>query len=313
MVLLDAVLVVAGLVTVVYSADAAIKRITYLAKYLRLSTFVVSFVIAGIVTILPELSIGVVAALEGTSSLGFGVILGSNVADLTMVIGLVALYAGKLKLDPTALKHVRSSFFAVILPVLLFWDAEISRLDGAILVFAYLGYLFMMLRTKREGLYVNFKRKKLRFASECTLLIVILVVLFAGGSLVTENAQKLSQSLGVPLFLVGVLVAIGTCLPELVFSIRASKKKQGEVGLGNILGNILADSMLAIGIIALIQPIQPRFPLLPMVTGVYMATSALVVALLSKKGELNRRDGFLLLVTYGVLFVAQSVIDGFVA
>ena len=310
MVLLAAVLVVAGLVTVVYSADAAIKRIIYLSQFFRLSTFVVSFVIAGIVAILPELSIGVVAALEGTSSLGFGVILGANVADLTLVIGLVTLYAGKLKLDPTALKHVRSSFFAVILPVLLFWDAEISRLDGVILVLSYLVYLFLLLRTKRPESYLKCKRKKLQLASEFTLLIVSLVVLFAGGSLVTENSQQLSISLGLPLFLVGVLVAIGTCLPELVFSIRASKKKQGELGLGNILGNVLADSMLAIGIIALIHPIQPQSPILPMATGVYMVVSALVVVLLSKKGELNRTDGFLLFVTYGIFFVAQSIIDG---
>ncbi len=308
MVLLALVLVAAGLVTVVFSADEAIKRVMNLARFFCLSGFVVSFVIAGIVAILPELSIGVVAALEGTSSLGFGVILGANVADLTLVIGLVTLYAGKLKLKPTALKYIRNSFFAVVLPVLLFWDAEISRIDGAILVFSYLVYLFLMLRTKREKAQVDFKRTKIRLASEFTVLIVSLVVLFAGGGLVTENAQELSLSLGLPLFLIGIIVAVGTCLPELVFSLRATKKKLGELGLGNILGNVLADSMLAIGTIALIQPIQPNSPFLPMTTGVFMVVSALVVVLLSRKGELNRKDGLLLLVAYGVFLAVQSVI-----
>jgi cation:H+ antiporter len=308
MVLLALVLVAAGLVTVVFSADEAIKRVMNLSKFFRLSSFVVSFAIAGIVAVLPELSIGVVAALEGTSSLGFGVILGANVADLTLVIGVVVLYAGKLKLNPTTLKHIRNSFFAVVLPVLLFWDAEISRVDGAILVFSYLVYLFLMLRTKREEAQVDFKRTKLRFASELTLLIVSMVVLFAGGGLVTENAQELSLSLGLPLFLIGVIVAVGTCLPELVFSLRASKKKLGELGLGNILGNVLADSVLTIGIIALIQPIQPDSAFLPMLTGVFMAASALMVVLLSRKGEFNRKDGLLLLVVYGVFLAVQSVI-----
>ena len=308
MVLLALVLICAGLVTIVYSADEAVKRVMNLARFFRLSGFVVSFVIAGIVAVLPELSIGVVSALEGTSSLGFGVILGANVADLTLVIGVVALYAGQLKLNPTALKHVRNSFFAAVLPVLLFWDSEISRIDGAILVFSYLVYLFLMLRTKREEAQVDFKRTKLRLLSEFTVLIISLVVLFAGGGLVTENAQELSLSLGLPVFLIGVIVAVGTCLPELVFSLRASKRNQGELGLGNILGNVLADSMLTIGVIALIQPIQPNSAFLPMSTGVFMAVSALVVVLLSKKGELNRKDGLLLLAVYGVFLAVQSVI-----
>ena len=310
MVLLALFLVCAGLVTVVYSADEAVKHVMHIARYFRLTGFVVSFVIAGIVAVLPELSIGVVAALEGTSSLGFGVILGANVADLTLVIGVVALYAGQLKMDSIMLKHIKNSFLAVVLPVILFWDAEISRIDGSILILSYVVYLFLMLRTEREDSRVDSETTKLRFASEILFLIMSLVVLFAGGGLVTENAQELSVSLGFPLFLIGVVVAVGTCLPELVFSLRAAKKKQGEIGLGNILGNVLADSMLTIGIVALIQPITHSAPVLPMSTGVFMAVSAFVVYLLARKGDLNRKDGVLLLIIYGVFLVTQSVIEG---
>jgi len=310
MVLLALFLVCAGLVTVVYSADEAIKHVMHLSRYFRLTGFVVSFVIAGIVAVLPELSIGVVAALEGTSSLGFGVILGANVADLTLVIGVVALHAGQLKMDSTMLKHVKNSFLAVVLPVILFWDAEISRIDGSILILSYVVYLFLMLRTKREDSRVDSETTKLGFASEILFLIMSLVVLFVGGGLVTENAQELSLSLGFPLFLIGVVVAVGTCLPELVFSLRAAKKKQGEIGLGNILGNVLVDSMLTIGIVALIQPITPSAPILPMSTGIFMAVSAFVVYLLARKGDLNRKDGVLLLIIYGIFLITQSVIEG---
>ncbi len=230
MILLALVLVVAGLVVVVISADEAIKRVTNISRYLRLSGFIVSFVIAGIVTILPELSIGVVAALEGTSSLGFGVILGANVADLTLTVGTAVLYAGTLKLDSTVLKHMRTSFLAVILPVLLFWDARISRIDGVILILSYSVYLIMLFRTKRNEDTHDQKSPKPRFAFELTLLVVSLVVLFVGGGLVTENAQELSLSLGLPLFLIGVIVAVGTCLPELVFSFVRSKRSKVHLG-----------------------------------------------------------------------------------
>jgi len=118
----------------------------------------------------------------------------------------------------------------------------------------------------------------------------------------------LSLSLGLPLFLVGAVVAVGTCLPELAFALRASKKQHGELGLGNILGNVLADSMLTIGIIALIQPIKPAFLLSPFSTGVIMVVSVLLVYSLSRDGVLDRKDGALLVTVYAVFLVMQSVI-----
>jgi len=310
--LLEVVLIIAGLVALVFSADFAVKHVMRLAKFLSLSGFVVSFVIAGIVVILPELCIGIVAALEGTSSLGFGVILGANVADLTLVIGMVALYAGNLNLDSATLKQVKWSFAAVVLPVLLFWDAEISSIDGGILVLAYSVYMFLLLKNNRKYYPGVHNRTKSKFVSELAVVVVSLVVLFTGAGLVTENAQELSAALGLPLFLVGVVVAIGTCLPELVFSLHASKKNQGEIGLGNILGNVLADAMLTIGIIALIQPIRPNTPVFPMSTGVFMVVSALMVVLLSRKGGLNRKDGLLLLITYCIFLTAQTLLEGFI-
>jgi cation:H+ antiporter len=138
MILIPILLVCAGLAIVVLSAGEAIKRLLNVAKHFHLSEFVASFVIAGMIAVLPELTIGVVSALGGTSSLGFGVILGANVADLTLVIGTVVLFAGKLKLDSNMLKHMRMSFFAVLLPVLLFIDGEISQIDGAILLVGWI-------------------------------------------------------------------------------------------------------------------------------------------------------------------------------
>ena len=100
---------------------------------------------------LPELSIGVIAAIEGTSSFGFGIILGSNVADLTLVIGVVILFAGKLNLNPTVLKQLRISFLAVILPVLLLLDGELSSVDGVILLGAFVVYSVWLVTRGRDG------------------------------------------------------------------------------------------------------------------------------------------------------------------
>lgn len=309
MVLVPIVLICVGLAIVVLSADEAIKRLLNLARFFRLSEFIVSFVLAGIIAVLPELAIGVLAALEGTSSLGFGVILGANVADLTLVIGVVVLYAGSLKIESDVVKNFRLSLFLIILPVVLFIDGEISRVDGVILLLAYAYYLFTLLSTKSDGAVFTGRRPKLRFILETVIFVVSLLLLFFGASLITDSSQELSLTFGLPLFAIGAVVAIGTCLPEMAFAIRSARKKHGQLGLGNILGNVLADSMLTIGIIALIQPIKPQSSTSPTITGIIMVISAITAYLLSRDGVLDRKDAVVLIGIYVVFFAIQSLLS----
>jgi len=311
MVLVPLLLICVGLGIVVFCADEAIKRLLNIARFFQFSEFTTSFVLAGIIAILPELSIGVVAALSGSSSLGFGVILGSNVIDLTLIVGVVVLYSGKLTLDSNMIKNIRMSFLAVLLPLVLFIDGDISRFDGIILVVAFMVYVAMLLRSKRDGEPVEGKRQKRRFIFEFLVLAVSLAILLAGATLVTNNAQEASLLLGLPLFVVGVVVAVGTCLPELVFALRACNKKHCGLGLGNILGNVLADSMLTIGIIALVQPIKPAFPLPAFSTGAIMAVSALIVYWVSRDGVLDRKNGVLLLGIFAAFLAMQTFIETF--
>ena len=299
----------AGLAIVVYGADEAIKRLLNLSRFFRLSIFAAGILIAGTLAVLPELSIGVIAAIEGTSSFGFGIILGSNVADLTLVIGVVVLFAGKLHLNPAVLKQLRISFIAVILPVLLLLDGEISSIDGSILIGAFVVYSVWLVKRGREKGEVIQNRGFIRFAIEAALLVIGITVLFIGSSLVTDQAQALSASLGLPLFLIGVIVAIGTCLPELAFSIRACETKSCDLGLGNILGNVLADSMLTIGVIAIIQPIKPATLSFPLSTGVFMVFSVLLVYWRSKDGVLEKRDAAILILVYAVFLAVQSAFE----
>jgi cation:H+ antiporter len=305
-ILLSGALLILGLALVIVSADEAIKRLLNLARYLRLSEFVVSFVLAGVIAILPELSIGVLAAVGGTSSLGFGVILGANVADLTLVIGVVTLFAGKVHLDKTTMHNIRLSFIAVTLPVLLFIDGEISQLDGAVLIAAFAVYIFFLLRAKHDGPVFADKPRRLHILRDLAILLGALALLLIGGIFITDNSETLSLALGLPIFIVGLIVAIGTCLPEMAFAIRSCNKMHCGLGLGNILGNVLADSLLTIGLIALIQPIQPAMFLSPFLTGILMVVSALIVYLLSRDGILDRRDGLLLVAVYAVFIAIQS-------
>jgi cation:H+ antiporter len=306
--LFSLLLLCTGLIIVIFTADIAIKRLLNLSRHFRLSEFTTSFIIAGIIAVLPELSIGIIAALNGSSSLGFGVILGANVAALTLVLGLVLVLSNHLSLDKSTVKHIRVSILALVLPVVLFFDGAIGRVDGAILVGVFLAYIFYVLKTKSPEEASKMKSGKLKFAVDFAVLMVALVLLFVGGNIITNSSEELSIMLGLPLFVIGLVVAIGTCLPEMAFAVRSSRIKHAQLGLGNIFGNVLADSMLTIGVIALIQPIHPATPTIALATGLFMVFFGGLVVLLSRKYELTRNHGLLLTACYvGFIFLQYAL------
>jgi cation:H+ antiporter len=298
----------AGIAIVVYGADEAIKRLLNLSKFFRISAFVTGVVIAGTLAVLPELSIGILSAIQDTSTFGLGVIFGANVADLTLVIGVVVFLAGEQKITHDMLKNLKISFIAVLLPVFLLLDGEISRLDGIFLAIAFVVYVVWLLRSGRGEREVaermRLSRKVVRLGLTVFLLVVGITVLFIGSDLVTQSGHDLSEALGLPLFLIGIIVAIGTCLPEMAFAVRASEK-EGSIGIGNILGNVLADSMLTIGIIAIINPIKIPNMAPPLTAGIFVAVSAVIVFLRSRDGVISRKDAGVLLVIYAVFIVLQ--------
>jgi Ca2+/Na+ antiporter len=164
MVLYTLLVLLTGIAIVVYGADEAIKGLLSLSRFFRLSAFVTGVVIAGTLAVLLELSIGVLAALQGSSSFGLGLILGANVADLTLVIGVVVLLAGKQKMASAMLRNLKISFAAVLVPVLLLLDGEISQVDGIVLVVGFLVYVswLLVIERKQTGLVKRIVKFRIR-------------------------------------------------------------------------------------------------------------------------------------------------------
>ncbi|XHH10140.1 MAG: sodium:calcium antiporter [Candidatus Bathyarchaeia archaeon] len=302
----------AGIAIVVYGADEAIKRLLQLSKFFRISAFVTGVIIAGTLAVLPELSIGVLSAIEGSSTFGLGLIFGANVADLTLVVGSVVLVAGNQKITPNMLKSLKISFIAVLLPVFLLIDGELSCFDGIILVAAFAVYVvWLLLRGRGEkevAERMRLSKTVVRLGITVFLLVIGITVLFIGSELVTQSAQDLSSVFGLPLFLIGLVVAIGTCLPEMAFAIRASEK-EGSIGIGNILGNVLADSMLTLGIIAIIHPIIIPNLAAPLAAGVFVALSAVFMFLRSRDGIINKKDALLMIGLYVIFVLTQYLFE----
>ncbi|HLC92436.1 MAG TPA: sodium:calcium antiporter [archaeon] len=310
MALLELLSIIAAFIVLIAASRLAIKSLVSISRHFGVPEFTISFLLVGVIAILPELSIGINSALEGTPSFGLGIVFGSNIADLTLIIGLVALASNGIQVHRYALSQARIFIVAVLLPLVLLLDGTLSRLDGIILVACFLGYVALMFIDRKNWPKFRVEKKRANLPLEFALLAVALIVLFATGGFITDTAISLSVLAGVPLFFLGILIAIGTCLPELNFAIQAARSRHDELGFGDVLGNVLADCMLTLGIIAIISPITPREPRLPILSGAIMAgTMILLIILLGKKGHISRVQGFGLVLLFIVFLAVQLLVE----
>ena len=307
MFLFSVFLILAGFVTCALGADESVKRLLRISKHLGISEFATSFIVVGIAAILPEFFIGVISAFSSASTFGLGVVWGSNVADLTLIIGIIVLIKGRLGLTKSTFKYAKRFLMILGLPVLLFLiHGEISRLDGIILILSFMIYIVAMLWNKPVRLRPD---KKTRFLIDVPILSGALALLLIGAIAVTTGSRDVSLLFGLPLFVIGVVVAAGADLPELVFGIHGDKEMHGDLILGPILGCVLADALLTTGLIAVIEPIKTTQPFIIFSSGFLMVISAVLVTFLFKKGWLCRKDGIILVTFYLIFLTIQFAVE----
>jgi len=289
-----------------------------LAKITKVGKFAITAFLLAFATSIPELVVGITAALEGRPSLALGVVLGSNIADITLVIGGAAIIGGSFSVAGEFLRiDIFSVFLAGALPLMLLLDGTLSRVDGIILLLVYGMYNFglMQAKTKRgHGGYGKILRKILTKGTR-KKMNKSLVWLFLGSAMLIFSADMivkigtaLGQSLGVPVFLIGLfLVAIGTSLPELSFEIETIKKKQIGMALGDLLGSVVANSTLILGIVSLINPIVLANGLNSylLAAAAFGVTFVLFWQFVKSKRKLERWEGAVLLVAYALFILLE--------
>ena len=296
------------------SAAWAVRAAISLSHTFGWSAFAVSVLVV-LVSILPETLVAALAAIHGVPALGLGTLLGSNVADLTFVFGLVAIFARReLKVRSSFIKkdHLYLAFLA--LPLILGFGGHYSRLDGVLLVVSSIFFLWLM-REKTAGTGMLGHRGALAnlngftLAKSITILLASLLALAASAYYTVAYAVMLAEGLGVAPALVGLLViAIGTTLPELLFSLRAARKDHANLALGDILGTVIADVTLVLGVIALIYPFSFN-PRLIIITGFFMLLAGIFsLSLLRSERVLTRIEGILLVAFYAVFVAVEFIL-----
>lgn len=290
---------------VIKSAEYAIRYSTKIANNLKIPKYIVGFLIVAIISALPETLIGIDSALQGTPSFGLGTLLGANVADLTIIFAIpIFLCSRCLTVKSKIIKHFKLYIFMIALPVIFGFNGCYSRWEGIILILAGLYFYYALFWRNRESLVKNdgyFSWKNFSF------LLLSMMALLVGANFTVKFGVSLAESLNVRPIIIGLFfVGLGTTLPELLFSIKALKQKHDELAIGDIMGMVITDSTIVIGILALISPFAFN-PRIIYITGGFMVLASIVLLYFMRTGKsLNKKEAIALVFFY-VLFVLAEL------
>lgn len=243
-----------------YSGGLLVRSLTVLGRYFKLSEYVLSFILVAFATSLPELFIGINSAFQNATLLSLGNLIGANVLNISLVLGIAIVFSRGID----AQKPIeREDYFLILgvisLPIILIVDGVLSRIDGIILLGTFFVYVIYLVQTSHQRIKVNnitkTEQKAVSLIREFIIFGLGVVLLLVSSSFVVSYGIGLAEYFLLPLFLVGILVSIGTTLPEVVFSFKSVALKHNSMSLGNVFGSVIVNITLIMGLVAFIQPI----------------------------------------------------------
>lgn len=299
--MLQLLLFVLSLAIVVKSADYALKYSGRIAFGLNISSYVVGFLLIALISILPETFIAVASAIQGQPAFGLGTLFGSNVADLTLIFALVIFISRRnISVESRILK--RHILYLLVLAVPLFFglNGHYSRPEGIILILIGAGYYGFLL--SRERKQKDVQARTFSWAHFGMLLASMAALLIASNFTVKFGVST-ADVFGLNPVLVGMFIAgLGSTLPELFFSAKAVRKHQDGLAMGDLLGTVISDATIVVGILAVIHPFAFSQRIV-YITGAFMLVAATILLYCMRTGRtLTRREGYLLVGFY-ILFV----------
>lgn len=308
---MNALILILGLVFVIFGAQFMVDGSVAVAKRYRMPEFLIGLTIVGIGTSMPEMVVSLIAGIDGNGSIAIGNVVGSNLANVLLILGLSALIR-PIDISRATLR-IDIPYNILVTAVLLFmcfgaafWRGNggvISRFDGIVLLLLFAGYMTYSFRTASKTEILEDAAEQampMKMWKAVTLIIVGLGGLVLGGRWFVSGASAIAAALGVSDAVIAItIVAIGTSLPELATSAVASFKGNTQLALGNIIGSNIFNVCLILGVSSMVRPISttgitPWDIVAPIGAGIALLISAYTF----KGNKINRADGALFLLLY---------------
>ena len=260
--IIDVASVIAGLVILCVGGYAIVSGGVTLARKLRISSMIIGLTVVAYGTSTPELAAAILAAFNSHTELILGNIVGSNISNVGLVIGVSAVFAPLLMSRVTVTKWVPIMIGVSLLVIGMSVDGEISQTDGLILIAALIGFTIYTIKSVKKQSVTDVKaianvegelflsRFRIETYPKALGLVGIgIILLFFGGHFTVDGAVAIAESVGISQLVIGVVVVgIGTSLPELITSVIAIAKKQTDIGIGNIVGSNIYNILLILGV-----------------------------------------------------------------
>lgn len=306
--LLWVLLIIVGMVLLIKGADWFVEGASSIAKAMKIPSLVIGLTLVSIGTSMPEFSVSLTSSIKGLNDMSFGNIIGSNIFNTFVVIGVSAILT-PLVVSKQMKKYDLPILMGIYLLLMLFsfvTSPLVINLWESIIIFSLtIAYTaFLIIRSKKEMKEEKEELKKQRKWYINLLLVAIgLAGIIFGGNIVVDNASKFAYAIGMRELLVGLtIVAVGTSLPELVTSVVAAKKGENDIAIGNAIGSSIFNVILILGFCSIIQPATVAWSSLLDV--VVMLISAVVIFLFSFKTlKVNRWQGITMACMYVVYLV----------
>lgn len=298
----DFLIISAGLILLYCGGEFLITGCVRVSRCFKVSPFIIGATVIGFGTSAPELAVSMLAALKGAPELSLANVIGSNIANAGLVLGLTAMVI-PLSITRRRLKEeVPALLLATFLILYLAWDLSLGRIEGLImftLIVAYLWHSFTKENHATEEL-----EDPATYLADCGLAVQALLILSGlgllifGADLLVKGGVHVAQAMGVSEWFIGIsIVALGTSLPEIFSSLIAAKRGHGEMAIGNVFGSNIFNILMVMGATATIQPLTITEPIHPDLLISALMTCLLLV-LIKLEHKLSKKDGLILISCY---------------
>ena len=316
---LDLILFVVGFVALLKGADFLVEGASSLAKRFGVSTLFIGLTVVAFGTSMPELVVNIFASANGQSDIAIGNILGSNIANILLILGVAATISGLTLSRGTVWREIPFALWAVLAGAILANDALIdgfdfsllTRSDGLILLGFFTIFIYYAISVSKDNGIEKIKVEKLPIPRSVIMIALGIVGLIIGGKWIVDGAVTIARAFAVSESLIALtIIAIGTSLPELATSAVAAYKKKSNIAVGNIVGSNIFNIFFVLGISAVIRPIPFSQNL---ISDVVVALGATVIlffaAFVGNKNAMDRWQGVLFLTLYAI-YIVYLVIRG---
>ena len=295
----------------VFGADRFVIGAANIARNLGVSPLIIGLTVVGIATSAPEILVGSAAALNGKTEIAIGNAIGSNIANIGMVLGISILVIPAVISSRTLRREYSLMLLSSILATILLLDGELSRLDSLILIMSLIACMSWIVHIARQSrksdpLATEFERElkqKMTHGKSILLLLFGLVMLLGGAEILVNCSVNVAKYFGISDLVIGLtIVAVGTSLPELAASLMSIIKKEADIAVGNVIGSNMFNMLAVVGLPGLIHPSRFSGEVvhrdLPVMFGMTLLMGWMIF--INDKGRFNRIEGGFLLLCFVV-------------